>query len=352
MDDEDLIDVLQDIGLTEYQSRAYAAAVRLGSTRFSALSDEADIPQQRIYDVVDDLEALGLVEVHEASQGKEAVAIPPETGLNELKNHRFEEFASNVEAAVATLEQQYERKETSPGFLTVVNHESSVKRHVRSAIETAEWWLFLSLPQHWFEDMTDAVRDAIDRGVTVRLVIQNENVEAVERVSYPDGIEVRYRPSADLVVVADRAYGVFRGIAAPTVERPSLVTWDENIIEMLRRYTEQFWFPSRHVYGERTFPRRYLNPWSAIADLDDAFTSDERLVVYIEGHDTTTGARATWEGPVIDVETRAGGRLDSPLGLPEVARFRIEVDGEPMTVGGWDATLEDIAAHGIEVRQE
>lgn len=352
MDDDELLDVLQDIDLTEYQSRAYVAAVRLGSTRFSALSDEASIPQQRIYDVVDDLEDLGLVEVHESSQGKEAVAIQPETGLNELKEQRFSEFSSNVESAVGRLEDQYEGTETSPGFLTVVNHESSVKRHVRSAIEDADWWLFLSLPRGWFEDVRADVEDAIDRGVTVRLVRQGEDPEAMEDATYPEGMEVRHRPSADLVVAADREYGVFRGIAAPTVDRPSLVTWDENIVEMLHRYTEQFWVPSRHVYGERRFPRRYLNPWSAVSDLEDQFAGDERFVAYVEGHDTTTGDSGAWEGPVTDTMSEAGGTLESSLGLPEVARITIEVDGEPMTVGGWDATLEDVAAHGIEIRRE
>ena len=51
--DDSIIDTLQEIGLTEYQSRAYVAAVSLGTARLSALSDESDIPQQRIYDVVD-----------------------------------------------------------------------------------------------------------------------------------------------------------------------------------------------------------------------------------------------------------------------------------------------------------
>lgn len=351
MDDDALLDVLQDIGLTEYQSRAYVAAVRLGSARFSALSDDADIPQQRIYDVVEDLETLGLVEVHESSRGKEAVAIPPETGLNELKEQRFSEFATNVETAVEGLETQYDGADTSPGFLTVVNHETSVERHVESAIAAADWWLFLSLPEGWFPNLRADIEDAIDRGVTVRLVVQGEDPGDVEADAYPEGIEVRHRPSADLVVVADREYGVFRGIAAPTVDRPSLVTWDENIVEMLQRYTEQFWVPSRHVYGERPFPRRYLNPWYAISDLADAFADGEPLVAYVEGHDTSTGERGAWEGPVVDAETEAGGRLESSLGLPEVARLTIEVDGERVTVGGWDATLEDVAAHGIEIRR-
>lgn len=352
MDDDGLFDVLQEIGLTEYQSRAYVAAVRLGTSRFSELSDEADIPQQRIYDVVDDLEGLGLVEVHEASQGKEAVAVDPETGLNELKEQRVDEFASNVETAVTNLDQRYEESDTSLGFVTVVNHESSVRRHVASAIASADWWLFISIPYDWYGDLEPDLRAAVDRGVTVRALVQSENRSRVDQTTYLEGMAVRHRPGADLVVAADRNYGVFRGIAAPSVSRPSLVTWDENIVEMLQRYTEQFWLPSREVFAERPFPRRYLNPWLAISDLEDRLADGDHLQAYVEGHDTSTGQSGTWEGHIVDAETQAGGSLESPLGLPEVARLTIEVDGEQVTLGGWDATLEDVAAHGIEIRTE
>lgn len=351
MDDDALFDVLQDIGLTEYQSRAYVAAVSLGSTRFSALSEESDIPQQRIYDVVEDLEGMGLVEVHEGTEGKEAIAVQPETGLTELKQQRFDEFASNVDTAVTSLEQRHEQADTSLGFVTVVNHETSVERHVVSAIEDAEWWLFLSLDYDWYRDLESDVRRAIDRGVTVRLLVQSEDDQAVANATYPEGMEVRYRPSADLVVAADRDYGVFRGIAAPSMTRPSLVTWDENMVEMLQRYTEQFWLPSRHVYGERPFPRRYLTPWLAIADLEDLLAADEELSVYVEGRDTTTGREGAWEGRIVDVETRAGGGLESRLGLPEVARMTVDTGDGQVTLGGWDATLEDVAANGLEIRR-
>jgi hypothetical protein len=34
---------------------------------------------------------------------------------------------------------------------------------------------------------------------------------------------------------------------------------------------------------------------------------------------------------------------------PGVARLLIETNDGNVSVGGWDATLEDVAAHGIEI---
>ena len=348
--DEHVVDILQSIGLSEYQSRAYVTAVGLGSTTLSSLSDEADIPQQRIYDVVDDLEERGLVEVHEGKNGKEAVAVPPTVGLAEHKRQRIDVFESSVDDAMDELSKRFDERNTSAGFVTVLNHRSSVRRHVRTAIESAEWWLFCSLSVEWYQDVQEEIQAALERGVTVRLLVQADDPATVENSLYPDGLLVRYRPSADLVVAADREYGIFRGVSSESVARPSLVSRDESMVEMFQRYSEQFWTGSMRVRTERPYPRRYLAPWRVIGDHVDLLDAGERPLVTVEGHDTETGRVGTWEGVVVDYEFESEYEADFSVVLPEVARLVVETGGERLTVGGWDATLEDVAAHGIEVR--
>ncbi|WP_323191893.1 TrmB family transcriptional regulator [Halostella sp. PRR32] len=364
--DDSIVDLLQEIGLTEYQSRAYVAAVSLGTARLSALSDESDIPQQRIYDVVDDLKKLGLLEIHEGSGGKEAVAVPPEVGLTELKEQRLDRFESNVDTAIADLGQRFDEVDTSMGFVTVVNHESSTRRHIRDAVESAEWWLFLSLPMDWYADLRGDIRSALERGVTVRLLVQADDRATVEDAAFPDGLVVRHRPSADLVVAADREYGVFRGLASPAVTRPSLITRDESMVEMFQRYSEQFWMGSKRIQTEFSYPRRYLTPWRAIIDHIDLMGSQQGepeqsdgqepqvsgdISVYVEGHNTDTGRSGTWEGQVVDYVFESSLDAEETFVLPEVARLVVETDDGQVTVGGWDAILEDVAAHGLEIRR-
>lgn len=349
--DQEIVDSLQNVGLTEYQARAYVATVSLGTARFSALADEADIPQQRIYDVVDDLRDLGLVEVHEGGNGKQAVAVPPDAGLADLKRARLEEFESTFDTAIGGLNQLFAEVDTSAGFVTVVNHESSARRHVANAVASASWWLFLSLPVAWYDDVEDAVRDAVDRDVTVRALVQSEDRTVVENHPFPDGVTVRHRPSADVVIAADREYGVFRGVAAPAVTRPALVTRDESMVEMFQRYSEQFWAASRRIRSDDGYPRRYLSPWRAITDHREQLDAGEPFEVYVEGHDTETGRQGSWTGRIVEFDLDAERDADYAVVLPEVARLVVETDDGRITVGGWDATLEDVAAHGLEIRR-
>lgn len=348
---EEITATLRDIGLTKYQSLAYVAVVRLGGTQFTTLAEEAGIPQQRIYDVVDDLRDMGLVEVHEGSRGKKAVPVPPTEALEELKRKKVNQFETHFDTAIGDLESISSEVQQTSGYVTVVNHESSMRRHISNAIGSANWWLFLSLPASWYDDFKADVRDAIDRGVTVRLLVQTDDVVRVENTAYDRGLLVRCRRSADTIVAADRTYGVFRGLSAPAVARPSLVTKDESIVEMFQRYCEQFWTGSRHVQADHPYPRRYLTPWQAIVDQQDALKSNGSLEAYVEGQDTETGRPGNWVGPIEDYKLESERDADYSVVLPEVARLVVRTDDGPVTVGGWDATLEDVAAHGLEVRE-
>ena len=343
---------LQDVGLTEYQSRAYVTSVRLGTARFTVLAEEAEIPQQRIYDVVDDLQEFGLVEVNEASTGKEAVAIPPEVGLEELKNQQVSQFESRFERAMDQLDTIAGDVDRPSGYVTVVNHESSTQRHVSRAIETADWWLFLSLPMEWYGAFKAEVREALDRGVTVRLLVQTDDVVTVENTTYHEDLLVNCRQDADLVVAADRDYGIFRGLSAPSVSRPSLVTRQKSIVEMFQRYSEQLWLGSREIATPTDGPRRYLTPWRAIIDYEAALDADTPVEAYVEGHDTDTGQPGTWVGPVVDYTMRADRDADYRTVLPEIARIVVETETGSVSVGGWDAVLEDVAAYGLEIRAD
>lgn len=353
MADDSLVDVLEDVGLSTYQSRAYEAAIGLGTARFSTLSEESGVPQQRIYDVVDDLAEMGLLEVHEAPGGKQVVTFPPESALNELKERRIDEFSSTIDGVIDDLQGEFNQVDPHRGVITVLDHESSAKRHIGNAIDDADWWLFLSVRPGLFDEFRDEIEAAIDRGVTVRLLLHGPDVdpEDVDPDSYPDDLLIRSRPAADSVITSDRSYGVFRGLSSPGVPRPYLVARDQNIVEMLRRYTEQIWTGSTPIHLERGYPRRYPSPWYALRDVADHLAEGTILRASVEGHRTESGRQGSWAGPIEDHTIEVGGDQDAlrSIALPYVATLSIRTDEGVLTVGGWDATMEDIAAYGIEV---
>ncbi|WP_254280085.1 TrmB family transcriptional regulator [Haloarcula marina] len=343
-----LVENLREIGLNEYQSRAYIASVGLGAARLSTLAEKAEIPQQRIYDVVDDLEGLGLVEVRKGSNAKEAVPVPPTVALAELKARHLDDFNSHLDAATDELNDLFDEVDSGTGSISFISQETSIRRHIGRAIESAEWWLFVSLPVSWYPEFEPEIRAAADRGVTVRLLLVGDDEDAIHRRDYPDSVAVNWRPGADTLVAADRNYGVFRAIAAPSISRPALVTDDKNILEMFHRYSEQFWLAANPVRAAETPPLRYLNPCQLVQHHADLLDSTSDLAVTVKGHATTTGRAGTWQGTLRDYVCEPPISANSGF-IPQVVSLELSTAEGPVTVGGWDATLEDVAAHGIEL---
>ena len=349
MDETDVVERLQELGLTEYQSRGYLAAVRLGNARPSELAEESGVPRARIYDVIDDLGRLGFVDVRERSGGKEVRAPPPEVVLEQFRKRKVTRLSETVESTVSALERLHDPGEGSTGFVSMVGLRESAVRHVQQAIETADWWLSMAMPLDLYHDVADEVEAAIDRGVNVRLVLPDEDVGAVDPAELPDWIEVRHRSLADTLVAADRTYGVFSSRSPRAQEEPFIATQVDPLVFLFQNYFEQFWTGSAWLQSVDTFPRRYLDPWRVLKDLADDVDGGADFSVRVSGYHTAEERTGTWEGRLVDYELTSPDPADYRVVLPVKAALFLDVDGERTEVGGRKAVLATIAADGLEV---
>lgn len=64
---QEAIEVLQQLGLKEYEARCFVGLTRLNTGTAKQLSDMTQVPRTRVYDAVRVLEAQGLVEIHHSS---------------------------------------------------------------------------------------------------------------------------------------------------------------------------------------------------------------------------------------------------------------------------------------------
>jgi sugar-specific transcriptional regulator TrmB len=350
MVDRELLQHLQDLGLTEYQSRAYVAAVGAGEARPSELVDDSGVPQGRIYGVIDDLEELGLVEVRSGSQGKVVSAPSPQTVLADLKRRRIDDLSDSISAATSELEQRHRRTDTDRNdFVSMVKRDETAKRHAKQAIEAAEYWLTVCIPDSLYGELESYLREAVDRGTTVRLLLTGTDPAEVD-FDLDDRFRIRYREAADTFVVADRTYGIFSSKHPAQDRQPYIITQEPNLVLLFQNYGQQVWNASRVVQEVSTFPRRYLDPWRAISELGELLDGDADLVAIVDGRRTDSRERRTWEGPIVAHEIGGPAEIDYTNSPPTFASLTLETDDGTVTVGGWKATFEDIAARGIEVR--
>lgn len=349
MVDRELLQRLQELGLTEYQSRAYVASVSAGEARPSDLVDDSGVPQGRIYGVIDELEDLGLVEVRSGSQGKVVSAPSPQTVLSDLKRRRIDDLSETISAATSDLEQLHQQADReAQGYVSMVKRDETAIRHAKRAIGNADYWLTVCIPDSLYEELAEGLVEAAERGVTVRLLLTGTDPEDVGR-EFPEALCVRYRATADTFVVADRTYGVFSSKHPAQDRQPYIISQEPNLVLLFQNYGQQVWNASRIVQDVSGFPRRYLDPWRAIIDLRELFDEEAELVAIADGRRTDTREGGTWEGSITGYDIGGPADIDYLSSPPTFASLTIETEDGPVAVGGWKATIEDVAARGIEI---
>ena len=106
---EESVELLQQLGLKEYEARCFVALCRLPSGTAKQISEISEVPRTRIYDAIRVLEAKGLVEVQHASP-KQFRAVSVEEAARTLRDDfaaRTDELLEQLESLeAATLEEE------------------------------------------------------------------------------------------------------------------------------------------------------------------------------------------------------------------------------------------------------
>lgn len=96
---EDAIEVLQQLGLKEYEARCFVGLSRLSTGTAKQLSEMTEVPRTRVYDAIRVLEAQGLVEIQHANP-QQFRAVPLEEAAETLRDEyeaRIERFNDALE---------------------------------------------------------------------------------------------------------------------------------------------------------------------------------------------------------------------------------------------------------------
>ena len=191
---------LRDLGLSEYESRAYRSLLDTGATTAKELSRRSDVPMGRIYDVLNSLETKSLVRSQTASRPKKYVAVEPETALDRLladKEAELDERLSQFETIASELETQLEASDpVDEQFWTAaLGAEETIDLLVERLAAADDRIIFVAAtPTSRFdvdavgERIADELESALERGVSISLL---EHPHVVETL--PRAVGERYR---------------------------------------------------------------------------------------------------------------------------------------------------------------
>jgi len=191
---------LRDLGLSDYEARAYRGLLTIGQTTARELSEESGVPMGRVYDVLNDLETRGVVRSQAAARPTTYVAVDPETALDRLLEARREDLAARADAYTETVAALKRDLDTGTvhdeGFWTAAVGTGSVVDLLCERIAAADDTVVMIAgpPSTGFDldavgqRLTDRLADAVTDGVAVQVLAAYELAD-----SLPATLGDRYR---------------------------------------------------------------------------------------------------------------------------------------------------------------
>ncbi|MFB6202697.1 MAG: TrmB family transcriptional regulator [Halorhabdus sp.] len=133
---EAAVDILQQLGLKEYEARCFVGLMRLETGTAKRLSELTDVPRTRVYDAVRVLEAQGLVEVqHSSPQRFRAVSL--DVAVETLRD-RYERRVERLAGTLASVENADEDCRDPPQQVWALSGREAIETRSAELVESAD----------------------------------------------------------------------------------------------------------------------------------------------------------------------------------------------------------------------
>lgn len=180
------IELLQELGLKEYEARSFVALARLPQGTAKSVSETSEVPRTRVYDAIRVLETKGLVEVqHSNPQQFRAVSIAEAA---ETLRAEYESRTERLEETLRNLEPATDESETITDEIWALSGESAISNRTQQLLDEAEREIVFVIGDDAIVtgELLERVRSAQDRGVTVFVGTISEGLQERLQSSLPD----------------------------------------------------------------------------------------------------------------------------------------------------------------------
>jgi len=177
MEKKEIFELLKTFGLSDYESLAYASLVFIGPSKASEISKKANIPQSKIYDVLNKLIEKEMVDFI-GGRPKEFKALPPEIALRNLleeKKKEIEKLNEKIKILSKFL-RPLPKEEVLEGVWTTKGKglRNFINRVCEMFDKAKEYAYVITRDFTWASSLARAVEDCNKRGVIIRTITMKE----------------------------------------------------------------------------------------------------------------------------------------------------------------------------------
>lgn len=241
-------EVLRELGLTQYETRAYLALLDKGALTASQVSEYAEVPYSKIYEVLASLEKKGWVK---AERGRPSRYYPksPSEAL-EVAKLRLEEMTKSWErTTLSELQPLYEKRgiREKPD-IWILRGEYSILAKLKETLDKAKGEVMVaapSLPKTLENTVVSLLTSLQNAGVNVLLMISKEAKDwNLKKIASIAEVRVRDQMFGGGVIVDGKEAMLFLG-----EEKPTLVIWSNHLglVKFARDYFQYLWNSSEEA---------------------------------------------------------------------------------------------------------
>ena len=245
MPTEKVLRTLKELGLTEYETRAYIALVSGGPTTAGDLSQLSNVPYSRIYDVLSKLERKGWIEV-QSGRPIRYRAKPPAEAIRLSRIEQERKFKEGSDAVMKELEPLYEQKaEVKKPEIWVIRGDRNLIGKIGEMLARAQVEVLISTPT-LVEELSELqsfapVLEA--KNLAIR-IITSEKTSSTKKLGHVPSLEIRYRkPLFGGGIIIDGKEVLL--LLASRGEKLGIWSDEVGLTKFAKEYFEYLWKDSR-----------------------------------------------------------------------------------------------------------
>ncbi|MGF1471664.1 MAG: TrmB family transcriptional regulator [Rubrobacteraceae bacterium] len=258
-----LLRVVQELGFTEYEAKAYLALLDQSPLSGYKVAQSSGVPRSKIYEVLGGLVRRGAVLVNHGEPVRYA-PLPPK----ELISRRRREMEESLTTAEESLG-RYAESQDSRGVIWDIKGREEILERVREVVGRAERSVLVEIWEEDAPELREPLSAAAGRGIEVGVVAYGEPDYPFARVYYHDlvdeitrGLGARWIVlSADMREVVTgilslgensrAAWTTHPGLVVPTTEVIKHDIYIQELLEEHREILEESFGPSLINLRER-----------------------------------------------------------------------------------------------------